>query len=157
MRIIELIARNIHYVGEAVILVVVCLVVTDIVGRAIGHPVRGTYEMYTYGTGVGVVLVFAYAQIMGRHIRIEMLTHRLAPRTQEVLIIIGQLVALAALALMTYGTVKYSLFLLERHERSSLLEIAVFPFPMVFALGILVFWLVFLSQLITSLRRMVRK
>lgn len=157
MHIVESIARVVHRVGEVVILLVVLLVVMDVLARAFGHPVRGAYEMYSYGTGVGVVLVFAYAQLMGRHIRIEMVTSRLSPRVQEVLSVIGYFICLAALTIVVYGSVIYGFMLKERGERTPVLEILDFPFPMVFAFGMAVFWLVFMSQLITNLMRKVRK
>jgi len=68
--------------GTLCLAVIVVLIVGDIIGRQIGHPITFSVELSSYLQVMMMFLAGAYTLRLGLHIRAEAFTRRLPPRTR---------------------------------------------------------------------------
>jgi TRAP-type C4-dicarboxylate transport system permease small subunit len=122
-------------VPSLVLLFLVCLLVADAIGRLLGRPITGSYELTQYGFALIVSFSVAYAGLTGSHLVIDIVFVRL-PRP------LARLVSFLSLALSAalFGLVSFRLFVdgieaFRLKERSSTLGLPIFLFMLVLALG----------------------
>jgi TRAP-type transport system small permease protein len=60
-----------------------CLTVADVIGRAAGHPILGTYEVVSIICVIAVGFAIPLASFKRRHVYMEFLIERLGPRTKN--------------------------------------------------------------------------
>jgi len=140
-------------VGAVVVIVIMLLTVLDVVGRNfLNRPVPGAYELTEFMLVAAVFLGLALVQAHKRHIQIEFVSDRLAPKPQAVLRTVTYLVCLVTFGLIVFqgGKMTY-----EAWQAGAISE-GIVPFPLwppnaLIPIGGLVVCLRILIQLIQEL------
>ncbi|MFC1942593.1 TRAP transporter small permease subunit [Chloroflexota bacterium] len=129
-------------------------IVVDIVGsKVFNKPLHGSLDVVGL-TGL-IVAAFALSQshLMGRNIRVDFITIRLKERTQAILKAIVSVFSIALWITVLLSLMQRAGSLRAAHEGSHNLEIPMFPFAYLIALGIIPLLLVIIIELFQSLRK----
>ncbi len=90
-------------IGGAALLIVVGLMTAEVFCRyALHSPILGTVEYSQYLLVLVIFASLAYTQQKDKNLRIEIVTERLSPKFQRILLIISLVVALAVFMIITW-------------------------------------------------------
>lgn len=122
-------------IGAGVIAVMMLITVADVAGRYIfGQPVLGTYELSEFMLVIVVFFTIAHCELLRGHVTIDLAVLRLRQRAQDIINSIMYFFFLVLFIVLTWRLVVYAT---EQHGGylTGALEIPVFPFIYVAALG----------------------
>ena len=121
------------------------LVVADVVGYQFGAPIKGTPEISEFMIVIVVFLALAWCAVTRKHVRVDILVSRFSTKVQAILDSITLLAALAIYGIMTYRSVLESMSV---HNVTSLLRLPHAPFYWIMTVGLAVFCLSIIAQVI---------
>jgi TRAP-type C4-dicarboxylate transport system permease small subunit len=149
VRIVQSFSRLIVWIAVCALLATMLITCADVVGRYIGYPIKGTFDIVgLLGTFV-VALPLAYTQLLKRHVAMEfMATHG----NKFVRASVSTLVSL--LGIGVYALIAWRCFMLGSKfwtvgRVSDTLELALYPFVYVVAFGCALNCFVLLADLYT--------
>jgi TRAP-type mannitol/chloroaromatic compound transport system permease small subunit len=157
-RLIVLFERVVVGVGILAALLLVPLVLAttwEVVSRyALNAPTIWAYEIGYLLTGAHFLLGLAYTLRQGEHIRIDVLSAHLSPRTRRRIDSVVYVVVLPLLVWLCFALFDYLMAGYTRGETSgqSALNLPVWPFRLVFVLAFAMLALQVLCELLKSLR-----
>jgi TRAP-type mannitol/chloroaromatic compound transport system permease small subunit len=157
-RLIAFVERAVVAVGIVAALLLVPLVLAttwEVVSRyALNAPTIWAYEIGYLLTGSHFLLGLAYTLRAGEHIRIDVFTTHMSPRTRARIDAVVYAVVLPLLAWLCLALFDYLVAGYERGETSgqSALNLPVWPFRVVFVLAFAMLALQVLCELLKSLR-----
>lgn len=154
-KVIEPVNKFAFYIAAFLVFSLMILTFSDVTGRYLIRPVTGTYELTGIFLFLIVFLSLGYTQIKKGHISIGILVDKFPPRIQAFVDVVTYLVILITLILMTQQTFIYA-------ERSSNnitgeLGIPVYLFINIGGIGILLFALTILLDLLKAMQKVVSK
>jgi TRAP-type C4-dicarboxylate transport system permease small subunit len=115
------------------LIVVMLLTGGDIVGRSLGHPIPGTYEIVSFAGGLVIGLAVPVTSRVKGHVIVDLLLDMVSARTKAILIAITRLMGTALFLLMGYAIIKMGSHLSASGEVTPVLRI---PFyPVAYAMG----------------------
>ncbi len=94
--------------GAACLMGMTLLTCVDVVGRKLGHPIFGSVELVGFMATLAAAMAMPYTHQMKGHIGVEILVRNFSPRTQTVIEICTNLVALAFFSLVTWRMAAYA-------------------------------------------------
>lgn len=156
---IRVIERLVGTVGIAAAMLLVPLVLAtcwEVWSRYVmGAPTVWAYEVGYILTGSHFMLGLAYTLREGLHIRIDVFTGAMSPRTRALIDTAAYTIVLPLLAWLAWMLLQYMLAGYARGERSgqSALNLPVWPFRTVFFVSFLLFALQVLAELLKSVDR----
>jgi TRAP-type mannitol/chloroaromatic compound transport system permease small subunit len=156
---IRSIERAVGGVGVFAALLIVPLVLAtcwEVFSRYVmGAPTVWAYEVGYILTGSHFLLGLAYTLREGLHIRIDVFTGSMSPRTRALIDIVAYAIVLPLLAWLAWMLLQYLVAGYARGERSgqSALNLPVWPFRAVFFVSFLLFALQVLAELLKSVDR----
>lgn len=125
-----------HYVAGAALLGILFLTVADIIGRsAFRRPVPGTVEMTGMILVVVVFMAVAHSEDMGDHITIDLLYERAGTRLRLFLDVFADLLTIAVVGLLSYQLYQFTLRNQASGAETPVLDLPVWPFVLVAAVG----------------------
>lgn len=134
-RAIAFLSRCLVVVGAVLLTAMMLLACANMVFRAFGMPITGTYEMMGFFGAVVVALGLASTQREGGHIALTLLKGRLPAAIERLIDAVSQLACTAFFGLIALETSKWATSLMESGEYSETLQIAYYPFPFAVAAG----------------------
>lgn len=138
------------------IFAVMILVVSNIILRTVfSRPIMGTYELVGFLTALGVGLALAHCALKDGHIAVGFLVERLSLKTQALLAILTNTIALGFWSMSSWYLFKYAHAMMSKGVVSSTAEIPVYPFIALIALGLLGLCLVLISKLSVSISEII--
>ncbi len=158
-RTVHQISGVLNRVGTAIILVMMLLTTTDVVLRHVfNRPIKGAYEVTEFLMLMVVALGLAYTQSKKGHIFVELVTSRFSPRAQAVNDAVVYLICLGLGVLLAWQAVAGGrLQQINNVVASDVVRIPLYPFYYVLALGFATLCLVFILDVVDSLRRAVKR
>lgn len=133
-------------IAGVILALLVVLLVFNIFGRLLKHPILGTYEAVQYGFALIVCLAIAFTALEGKHIDIDLIFQNYPPKVKLVLEIMGELLAVGLLTIVTWRLCVDGVEAYELGEVSSTLGIPVFLFQFALAIGFALLGLVILLK-----------
>ena len=125
-----------HYVAGAALLGILFLTVADIIGRsAFRRPVPGTVEMTGMILVVVVFMAVAHSEDMGDHITIDLLYERAGKRLRLVLDVFADALTIVVVGLLSYQLYQFTLRNQASGAETPVLDLPVWPFVLVAAVG----------------------
>ena len=104
-RLLDVLARAFAFGGGAVLVLMTCMSVVSILGRALlGTPVPGDFELVQVGSAAAIAAFLPYCQLRRGNIIVDFFTVRASPRVQGGLDAFGALLLAAAMALLAWRT-----------------------------------------------------
>jgi TRAP-type C4-dicarboxylate transport system permease small subunit len=115
------------------LMLVMLLTGCDIVGRAFGMPVLGTYEIVSFAGGLVIGLAVPATSRVKGHVFVDLILERISVRKRFVLKIITRLMGVAVFLLMSYALIRMGNYIRLSGEVTSVLRL---PFyPVAYAMG----------------------
>lgn len=147
----------VNNIGVGVIVVMMLLTVANVVGRRFfNQPIFGAYGLSEFMLVIVVFFTIAHCELLRGHITIGLVVSRLRQRTQDVIDSTMYLFFLVTFCLLTWRLCLYAVG--EWHgSLSGVLEVPIYPFIWVAALGCALLSLVVLTHLLLFLAGVLRK
>jgi TRAP-type mannitol/chloroaromatic compound transport system permease small subunit len=153
VRFIETISRSIGYLAAALVFALIVLMIYEVVVRYLFNaPTTWGYEVTTWVMGASFMLAIGYALVTGSHVRIDFLHDLLGDRAKHGFDLVGYVIVLPLLVWLTYGLWDYfygSFVTGERTGQSSW-NPRVWPFRLVLFVGVLVWTLQTIAEVVKS-------
>lgn len=147
-------SRISHYIGAAVLLIMPLPVFVDVIARlTFKGAIPGCLEIEEFMLLLIVFLGIAFIQIDEGHIRIEFLVSRFPKWVQNILDSFNYLICTSLFALMSYQLIIQGILKIRDSIVSYELEIPIYIFWFVAALGALLLAIVVLLQFLRALQR----
>jgi TRAP-type C4-dicarboxylate transport system permease small subunit len=145
---LRVVTKILNYIGSAALTVMMLLTVTDIILRAFGHPIIGTFEI------VGILLAFVIGFTIPKvsyekgHVFMEIVLERLTQRRKNVLNTFTRILCIVLFAMIAYNLFGAGNEFRMAGEVSPTLEL---PFyPVAYGVGVCCFieCLVFINEIV---------
>lgn len=143
-------------IGAAFLVGMMVLIVANIIYRLFGHVIAGSYELSELMIVVAVAFALGYAAVHKSHIVVKIVISRFSQRWQSIIEVLMSLISLATWAVIAWASFNV---LSQRWltEVTDLLDIPYLPFRIIFVLGLVIFCLVYITDLVRALSQAVRK
>jgi TRAP-type C4-dicarboxylate transport system permease small subunit len=134
--------------AASIVVILMAMVVADIFGRKVlNNPVPMSYEVGAFMLVFIVFMGLAYSQRQKAHIRVEILTLRLAPKPRAIMDLFAYTLGIAIYGAIFYETFKWSYHSFEIGEYvAGLINIPKWPSQFAMVFGALLISLQFLSD-----------
>ena len=144
------ISRGLNVVGIAAVGVLMLLITSDVLGRALfNSPIPGTTSISEYVLVIAVFCSVAYCAISKSHVNIELFLARFPERVQAAIHSATSMLGLGVLSLAVWRSVLMVAHSWSRVETSGdQLDLAVWPFRIVVVIGITMFCLVLITEIV---------
>jgi TRAP-type C4-dicarboxylate transport system permease small subunit len=157
-RLIHKITKGFAYVSAVIFAVIVLVVLTNIVGRAVfNKPVKGTVEIVQYGVMFCAGIVMCRSGLEERHISVTFLIDKYPKRVRAALVAFGKLLGAAAFGILS---AIYAGNIFEAAQTGKLTDTFRLPFEYVYLIMAVCFAmgaLIFLYQFVTSVSAVMKK
>ncbi len=154
---LTILTKPLSFAGAFVLFAMMLLTTCDVIGRYIFNaPILGTFELTEFMLACLVFFSLAYAQSQKGHIAVDIFVSRFPETIQAVIEIFNYLVTLFILTLITWMSIARGFELKTVNEVSGTLQIPVYPFVFVVALGSAAMGLETLINLIAKLKGRVK-
>lgn len=120
-------ARVLHGIGGISLVLLMFLTVTDVVLRAFGRPVPGTYELVGFAGALAIGCALPFTSWIGGHVHVDSLICRLPTAGQTILQVITRLLGMGLFVLLGWNLVRFGLDLRASGEVSPTLELRFYP------------------------------
>ncbi|MDV2883707.1 TRAP transporter small permease [Alkalihalophilus pseudofirmus] len=140
-------------ISAALLFLMMILTFSDVTGRFLWRPVTGTYELTYLWLALIVFLSLGYTQQKKGHISVGVLIDKLSVRGQAVVDIITYLIMLSILGLMSRQTFLYAQQI--SNNVTGDLRLPVYMFVIACAIGILLYALTVILDILKALRKVV--
>ena len=156
-RVVSLLSRSINWVAGIALVGIVLLTCANIIGRLVDKPIPGAFDNTQFFAVVVAAFAMAYTQVQKGHVPVEVVTERLSERARAILATITSpfLVALAVLA--TWQSAVYASEKWAVGEVSGTVYIPFYPYIYGMAFCFAVLTLVFITDFLSSLTRVIKK
>lgn len=141
------------YTATGIMIPMMVLTVVDVFMRFVfNNPITGVSELTTIMM-VCLPLAIAWAAVNKRHVSVDLVMRNFSPRVQAIVDSITLLLGLGAIAFMVWRGFITSLFEMKfGYYASILLPVPIHPFHWVMILGLFMFCLVLLTDLIQRVK-----
>lgn len=129
--------------------------VFDVVMRALGRPVAGSFEVIGWLSAVAMALALGYVQVHRGHVAMTLLTGRLEGRPLALLEVITGLMSMGLFAAVAWFLFRYGQVLQSTGSLSETLRIVIYPWVYVVTVGFAGLTLALFLDLLRSIGRLI--
>lgn len=143
-----------HVCGRIAGVILTLLVLTlvgDTIGRFIGYPIVGSFELVQYGFALIVCISVAYTDIQGGHIAIDLFFNRFPKVVRILFTKISKILSFVVSVLIIWRLISNSIDSFGLYERSSTLQVPIFSFSSAIAFGFAILALVQITKFVKSM------
>jgi TRAP-type C4-dicarboxylate transport system permease small subunit len=134
-RLSALLNRALAWAAGLVLVAMMLFTVLDMVLRALGRPVAGSYEVIGWLSAAAMALALGYAQMHRTHVSIDLLVTRFGGRLRAGVEVTTRLCSLLLFAAVAAYVARYGGVLQDSGSLSETLKAAVHPWVYVVAVG----------------------
>lgn len=142
-------------IASLILFAMMMLTFSDVTGRFLVRPIHGTHELTYLGLAVMVFISLGFTQQAKGHISVGVLIDRLSSRGQALVDAISYFFTLIILSLMAWQT--YEFAIRKLHSVTGDLQLPVSIFMLISVVGIAIFTLTILLDLLKSVQKVVEK
>jgi len=147
----------IEWVGFGALVLMMALTCVDVVGAKIFRaPVFGSLDMMMLAQLIAMSFAVSMALILGRHVQVEFFIILMPKRLRKVIELVVNFLGLLLFVVIVWRLIVFGYHFQVGHEESATARIRLFPFVYAAALACIPVCLVYLQQLLTSIRRVVK-
>lgn len=153
------VSRALNIVAPICIGILMLLITADVVGRFFFKcPIPGTISISEYVFIGAVYFGVAYCAVVKSHVTVDVVASRLGERVRAIIDSVTGLFALAIFALLAWSSVAMVVYSQTTSEVSlDPLQIPVWPFRTIVVIGVVMLWMVLLTQLFHLVARGLKK
>lgn len=155
-RMIYAASRATNVVSCVALILMMGLVFFNVIARAFGHPIFGTYETVGFLASILVAFSIAHRAANNGHIAVNILEDLIPPRILPVLDSIVAILGTGLYLVLAWQCLVYANIMRTSGELSMSMEIPFYPLIIVIALGFFMLALVLLIDLLKSIVRIFR-
>lgn len=144
--------RSVVAAGLVLISLVLLIAVDVTLRRVFNSPLTFSYEIIGFGLVIVVWGSVLYSTIRERHISIDVLVSRLPAKTKQFFRVAFDFISAVVLLLIGWQSITYAIDLRYLQLVSSMLEIPIYPFVFIVALGAILAGLILLVNFVDSVR-----
>jgi TRAP-type C4-dicarboxylate transport system permease small subunit len=144
--------RSVVAAGATLSLLVLLIAADVTLRRVFNNPLTFSYEIIQFGLVIVVWGSVLYSTIRERHISIDVLVSRLSENTRQVLRLTFDFISALILLLIGWQSITYAIYLRAVRLESAMLEIPIYPFVFIVALGAILAGLILLVNFVDSVR-----
>ncbi|HHT46282.1 MAG TPA: TRAP transporter small permease [Firmicutes bacterium] len=142
-------------ISAILILLMMFITVADVAGRYFfNRPILGVFELTRFGLGAIVCAALGFSQINKVHIAINIFVSRLPLGWQNIIETFNYLVAFITFAIVSWQMFAYTGRLYISAQVTSVLGVSIYPFVLISALGVVLFTLVLLWDLVKAIYKL---
>ena len=130
----------------------VLLTCSDIFLRLVWVPIRGSVELVAYFSAIVTAFALAYTQMRKGHTSVDVVVNLFPNKIKRLLGFVNSLICMTFFGIAAWRIAKWSTTIWNAGEVSETLRVIFYPFSYGVALGCAVLSLVFLTELVKSLR-----
>ncbi|TAN54607.1 MAG: TRAP transporter small permease subunit [Betaproteobacteria bacterium] len=130
-----LVNRALAWIAGIALVAMMLFAVADMVLRALGRPVAGSYEVIGWLSASAMALALGYTQLHRGHVSITLLKDHLGARTQATIDLLMSLLALLLFGTVAWYVARYARTLQTTGSLSETLKAIVYPWVYVVAAG----------------------
>ena len=157
-KVIALVSRVLNNIGMVFLTFLMLVITADVLSRGmLNKPIRGANEIAELTMLIIVFLGIAYAQYEKANISVSILFDRFSGKVQDILNVFIYLLCLGICSIVLWQTFSYHSYLTELKRTSLILEIPVAPFQIIMIIGFLMLCIVFVIDVINSVRKVISK
>jgi len=127
LRIVSTINKPVTVVAGCALAFVILVTVADVVMRALGSAVTGTYELVCFSGGLLVFFSIPMTSWENSQIQVEFLVMKFPPRTRKVIQVVTKCLGIALFLLITWNIVLLADELREAGQVTIVLKIPFYP------------------------------
>lgn len=120
-------------------------------------PTKWVNELSTFMVVVAIYLALSGAELMGEHIRVDLLVDRLNETAQGILQFIVRLATLFFLFYLTWGTIRHVIDSLVYSEVTVTMKWPFFPVKVICAIGLILFSLQLIVNMVEGFTKLIRR
>lgn len=151
-------SRWFNWVATCGILVMMIVTLVDVVGaKLFRQPLLGAMEIIQITQLVVLAGALAFTQILGKHVRVELITLKLPRRIGASIKGFTSLLGLGLFMLVVWGSFRFTQMLKSTGEVSGTISIPFYPFAFWFALSSILLCLVLLVEFISSIVEVLKR
>lgn len=144
-------SKYLSYIAGAVLVLMMLLTTADVAGRYLFNaPILGVFEVTEFMMVCLVFCSLAYTQSKKAHVAVDFLATLIPRKGQQVIDILNYLISLIILALITWKSVERGFEVMATKECSAILQIPVYPFMFLVALGSAALCIEYLKDIVNS-------
>ncbi len=152
IRILSRINKVLVWFACGVLGLMMLLAVANILLRACGHPIKGTFELLGFGGAIAVALSLGGTQKGRGHIEVNLFESMLPPRVRNYLAIISSLLSLGFWGVVAWRLFSLAISLKQSGELSETLNIPYYPVVLVVDAGVVFMLVIILYQILLEKR-----
>lgn len=146
-------SKFLSYVAGMVLIAMMLLTTADVAGRYLFNmPILGVFELTEYMMVCLVFCSLAYTQSKKAHVAVDILATLIPPQGRRAVDIINYLLSFFVLALITWKSIERGFEVMATKEFSAILQIPVYPFMFLVALGSAALCIEYLKDLLIACR-----
>lgn len=156
-RIVYLVSRGINRISCVALVAMMAFVSINVVCRAFGHPIFGTYESVGFLLAIMVAFSIAHCAVKKGHIAVNVLEGVIPARMLPVLDTIVAILGTGLYLVLAWQCAIYAKIMWDKGELSMSMEIPFYPLIFVVAFGLFMLGLVLMVDICKSLTRVFSK
>jgi TRAP-type C4-dicarboxylate transport system permease small subunit len=157
-KVIALVSRWLNNIGMVFLAFLMLVITADVLMRGIlNKPIRGANEIAELTMLIIVFLGIAYAQHLKANISVSILFDKFPGKLQDILNIFIYLLCLGICGAILWQAFSYHSYLAQLKRTTLILEIPVAPFQIIMIIGFFMLCIVFIIDVINSVRKVVSK
>jgi TRAP-type C4-dicarboxylate transport system permease small subunit len=122
------ISGTLHTIGGWALTFMMCLTVADVLSRATGHPIMGTYEMVSLSSAIAIGFAIPFTSWERGHIYMEFLLDKFSRRNRDLLNTLTRIICIILFAFIGFNLFQVASDFYSAGEVSITLKIPFFPF-----------------------------
>lgn len=121
------IAAKVNFVACITLVLMMLLTCADVVGRLLGHPVPGAYDLMGFLAAATIAFALAQTTVNRGHISVELVVRRLPLSVQKTIFALVQLFGLTLFCLLAYESFIYGAEMKRAGEGSLTIQLPLYP------------------------------
>jgi TRAP-type C4-dicarboxylate transport system permease small subunit len=126
-RILQRVGKILNYIGGAALTFMMFLTVADVLLRAGGHPILGTYELVSLTLAIVIGFTIPKVSLDRGHVYMEILLEKLSKRDKAIMNTFTRILGIVLFAIIGYNLMLISKEFHVSGEVSSTLKLPFFP------------------------------
>ncbi len=140
-------SKVMQVISGVVLTFIVLLTTADVIMRAFGRPILGTYEIVAMGSGIVLGFVTPITSWLRGHIFVDVLTKKLPRRGKDAVDIVTRCVGIGIFLMIGWNVLKIGNTFRTAGEVSNTLQWPMYPIPYAVGVSFFVLALVFFCDI----------
>ena len=147
MNVTDRLSSWLEVVSGVALIAIMILTGCDIVGRAFGRPIPGTYEIVSFAGGIVIGLALPVTTRIRGHVMVDLIIGRVSARTRDFLHASTRLMVIALFLLLSYAIIRMGINLHASGEVTPVLSLPFYFVAHAFAGACLVNCLILIADI----------